>query len=115
MIFRRARRQRAPVRVVAELTTKHPHNIYSMYAVPAPPPTRIFNKVRFLTMRTACAQIRAFHAHHTSRATNFNSKLEIARLRFAFLKIGLYFVDHFLIFEKRCLIPSRVLAAFANF
>eukprot|EP00116_Pleurobrachia_bachei_P015065 sb/3475327/ len=48
------------------------------------------DKVRFLIMRTACAQIRAFHAHHTSRATNFNSKLEIARSRFAFLKIGLY-------------------------
>eukprot|EP00116_Pleurobrachia_bachei_P009767 sb/3470029/ len=45
--------------------------------------------MRFLIMRTACAQIRAFHAHHTSRATNFNSKLEFARLRFAFLKIGL--------------------------
>eukprot|EP00116_Pleurobrachia_bachei_P018718 sb/3478980/ len=51
------------------------------------------HKVRFLIMRTACAQIRAFHAHHTSRATNFNSKLEFARLRFAFLKIRLYVGD----------------------
>eukprot|EP00116_Pleurobrachia_bachei_P018771 sb/3479033/ len=44
-------------------------------------------KVRFLIMRTACAQIRAFHAHHTSRATNFNSKLEFARSRFAFFSL----------------------------
>eukprot|EP00116_Pleurobrachia_bachei_P017351 sb/3477613/ len=50
----------------------------------------MLGKVRFLIMRTAYAQIRAFHAHHTSRATNFNSKLEFARPRFAFFKIGLY-------------------------